>query len=56
MSAPKARRGRSYASRRFPEGYTTWADLDEQGYPIFRGESNSCFARDKRMIARRRLL
>ena len=56
MSAPKAKRGRSYASLRFPEGYTTWVDLDENGDPIFRGESNPFRARDRRMIARRRML
>jgi len=55
MTAPRARRGRSYASGRYPEGYVTWVDLDEDGTPIFRGESNSTRARDMRMISRRRM-
>lgn len=56
MSAPGARRGRTYASGRYPEGYVTWVDLDPDGNPIFRGESKPHHARDMRMIARRRLI
>ena len=56
MSARNAKRGRTYACGRYPEGYVTWVDLDENGDPIFRGEINPYRARDMRMIARRRML
>lgn len=56
MSASRSKRGRSYVSKRYPEGYVTWVDLDEDDNPIFRGESNPYHARDMRMIARRRLI
>ena len=56
MTAPKSKRGRSYASGRYPYGYVTWCDLDEDGNPDFRGEVNPYQARDMRMIARRRML
>jgi len=56
MTAPRARRARSYASRRYPESYVTWVDLDENDDPIFRGEINPHHRRDMRMISRRRML
>ena len=56
MSAPKAKRGRTYASDRYPKGYVTWVDLDDDGYPDFRGESIPHYRRDMRMIARRRMI
>lgn len=56
MTTPRARRGRTYAGGRYPEGYVTWVDFDPDDNPIFRGEVNHNRARDMRMIARRRLL
>lgn len=56
MTAPRARRGRTYASGRYPEGYVTWVDLDPDGNPIFRGESTHNLDREMRMISRRRML
>lgn len=56
MSAPKARRGRTYASCRYPEAYVTWADELPDGGIEFRGESDHHHKRNLRMIARRRMI
>jgi hypothetical protein len=56
MSSPGARRGRTYASERYPWTYRSWAEETQTGGVIFGGESNPRYKRDMRMIARRRML
>lgn len=56
MTAPRARRGRTYASERYPWRYRTWAEETPEDGIDFRGEINPHHPRDMRMIARRRLI
>lgn len=56
MTAPRSRRGRTYASERFPWTYRTWAEETPTGGMIFGGETNTQFPREMRMIARRRMM
>lgn len=56
MTTPHAKRGRTYASERYPWTYRTWAEDMPDGGVIFDGDTNPHHKRDMRMIARRRLL
>lgn len=56
MTAPRAKRGRSYASERFPEGYYSWAEDHPVHGVIFDAANNPHYHRDMRMISRRRML
>jgi hypothetical protein len=56
MTSPRACRGRTYASERYPWTYRTWAEETLTGGMIFGGDTNPHFPREMRMIARRRLL
>ena len=56
MTSPRASRGRTYASERYPWSYRSWAEETPTGGMIFGGETNPHFPREMRMIARRRLL
>lgn len=56
MTAPHARRGRTYASERYPWTYRSWAEETPTGGMIFGGGTNPHHARDMRMISRRRMM
>lgn len=56
MTSPHARRGRTYASERYPWSYRSWAEETPGGGMAFWGESNPHYPKDMRMIARRRML
>ena len=56
MTSPRASRGRTYASERYPWSYRSWAEETPTGGMIFGGATNPHFPREMRMIARRRLL
>lgn len=56
MTSPKSKRGRTYASERYPWSYRSWAEETPTGGILFDGEINPQHRRDMRMIARRRML
>lgn len=56
MSASRSKRGRTYASDRYPWTYRTWAEELPDGGIDFLSETNPHHSRDMRMIARRRLM
>lgn len=56
MTAPRARRGRTYASGRYPWAFRTWAEYLDDGPIDFLSATNPHHPRDMRMISRRRML
>lgn len=57
MTAPRAKRGRAYASERYPWATRSYAkELDDDGDIYFLLEDNPHYHRDMRMISRRRML
>lgn len=56
MTSPRAKRGRTYASERYPWTQRDWAEEMPDGGVKFCAEFNIFHGRDMRMIARRRLV